>query len=75
MATCPTVVTTLKKAVLRKNRPNGAAFQASDRFAQRGWAGSSGALGLMISPFVLSAEASIHSSGNTTTSTEIATSV
>ena len=63
----------LKIAVLRKNRPNGAAVQAADRFDHCGWVGISGAFGSMISPLVFSAEASIHSSGNSTMSTDTPT--
>src|ERR1700722_18266608 len=64
----------LKIAVLMKNRPNGAAFQASTRLDQRRGLGMSDAFGLMISPLVFSADASIHSSGNKTISTDRVTS-
>ena len=67
------MVTTLKMAVLRKNRPNGAAVHAVDRFDHCGWAGSSDAFGLMISPSVFSAAATIHSSGNSTIRTDTPT--
>jgi hypothetical protein len=73
VATHPNVVVTLKMAVLRKNRPNGAVFHAVTRFDHSGCRGISEEFGSMISPLDFSAADTIHSSGNSTISTDTVT--
>jgi hypothetical protein len=70
VATWPAVVVRLKIAVLMKNRPNGAVSHAVAKFDHCGSVGSSDARGSMIWPSDFSAAATIHSSGNSTNSTD-----